>query len=116
MLERIEEPEDGLNSQRPSRRKQAVQVARPEMWPSSASQPKSARERADALRIGEIAISRGEFEDCDGVDGLASARGSAEGGCRRGSICSCMLERSKASGTDGFGGNSEAMTTRDRYL
>lgn len=46
------EPAEGegpLKSQRPRRRKQAGQVARPGMWSVSARQPKRARVRAGRL-------------------------------------------------------------------
>lgn len=60
--------EEGLKSQRPKRRKQAVQVARPMTWPaSSACQPKRERARAEGLR--------GE-----GFGGVVADGG----GCRRG--------------------------------
>lgn len=113
MLEGAEESEDGLKSQRPSRRKQALQVARPEMWPSSASQPNNARARAELLRIGAGWDSGGGSEDCVGLDGLASVRGFSQGGFRRNNSCSCIFDSSRVSGMDGSGGNSEAIAASD---
>lgn len=49
MLDVDGEEGEGLKSQRPRRRKQAVQVARPTTWPSSACQPKRERARAEVL-------------------------------------------------------------------
>lgn len=97
-----EEEEEGLKSQRPRRRKQAVQVARPMTWPaSSACQPKRERARAEGLRGGG---GGGEVGDVVLVAG---------GGCRSGESFWDMEERLKVEGVEGSGGSSEAMATRD---
>lgn len=91
---------EGLKSQRPRRRKQAVQVARPMTWPaSSACQPKRERERAEGLR--------------GGVEGGELKGGSGEGGWRRGDSFWEIEERLKFSGVEGLGGSSDAMASRD---
>lgn len=110
--------EEGLKSQRPRRRKQAVQVARPTTWPSSACQPK--RERARAELLGSlleggggvmvvVVVSAGGF---GGVDGVLVG-GSGDRGWRRGASFCEIEERWKSSGVEGSGGSSEAMATRD---
>ena len=102
-----------MKSQRPSRRKQAVQVARPTTWPSSACQPKRARARAGMLLLMRegcvVVVSAGGF---GGLDGVVEG-GSGEGGWKRGASF-CEIEgRSKSSGVEVSGGISEAMATRD---
>lgn len=93
----------GLKSQRPRRRKQAVQVARPMTWPaSSACQPKRERARAEGLR-------GGGGEAFGGVVIVVVAGG----GCMRGESFWDMEGRSNSVGAEGLGGSSEAMATRD---
>lgn len=90
--------EEGLKSQRPRRRKQAVQVARPITWPASACQPRRARARAEVLRgdggvvVVVVVLSLGGgFEGFGGV----LEGGSGEGGWRRGSRSCEIEERSR---------------------
>lgn len=108
-----EEEEEGLKSQRPRRRKQAVQVARPAMWPCSACQPKRERARAEGLLllllVVVVVVVAGGF---GGVDGVGE-EGSGDGGWRRGDSFCDVEERSKTSGVEGSGGSSEDMATRD---
>ena len=54
-----------MKSQRPSRRKQELQVARPAMWPVSACQPNIARIKASRLRggAGGARVGDGGWED-----------------------------------------------------
>lgn len=90
---------EGLKSQRPRRRKQAVQVARPAMWPCSACQPKRERARAEGLiLLGVVSVGEeGVGVEVGGVDGMGE-RGSGDGGWKRGDSFCDVEERSKASG------------------
>ncbi len=101
-----EEVEEGLKSQRPRRRKQAVQVARPMTWSASACQPRSARARAEVLRVVVVGVSSGGFGG--GVEG-----GSGDCGWRRGVRFCESEERSRAAGVERSGGSSEDMATRE---
>ncbi len=119
-MEEEEGREEGLKSQRPRRRKQAGQVARPATWPGSACQPKRARARAEGLGeglvMGEggvvvVVVSTGGSVGVEGGGGEEG--GSGDGGWRRGARFCEMVERSKPSGVEGSGGSSEAMATRE---
>ena len=111
MLDWDGESEEVLKSQRPRRRKQAVQVARPMTWPASACQPKRERARAELLllREGGVVVSAGGF---GGVDEVDEGESGDDGG-RRGASFWEVEERSKPSGVEGSGGSSEAMVTKD---
>lgn len=98
----------GLKSQRPRRRKQAVQVARPMTWSGSACQPVRARARAEVLiRDGEVVSLAGGFGGV--VEGLSSG----DGGYRSGDRFCAIEGTSKPGGVEGSGGSSEAMATRE---
>lgn len=112
---------EGLKSQRPRRRKQAVQVARPMTWLASACQPRRARARAEVLRgdrgvvlavaavVVVVSSLAGGFRGLGGVvEGF-----SEDGGWRRGSRSCEIEERSKSGGGKGSGGSSETMATRE---
>ncbi len=107
--------EEGLKSQRPRRRKQAGQVARPATWPGSACQPKRERARAEGFGLGEggvvVVVSAGGSAGVEGGGGEEG--GSGDGGWRRGARFCEMVERSKLSGVEGSGGSSEAMAMRE---
>ena len=104
---------EGLKSQRPRRRKQAVQVARPTTWPSSACQPKRARARAESLMLLLFVSMREGVVGVPAV-GFGGFDGGAGDGGRREGASSCWIEdRLKPSGVEGFGGSSEAMAAKD---
>ncbi len=82
------EPVEGegvLKSQRPRRRKQAGQVARPGMWSVSARQPKRARVRAGRLIGGWDGrrVGGGRGGGVEGVVWDGEAGGEGRGGLRR---------------------------------
>lgn len=111
---------EGLKSQRPKRRKQAVQVARPMTWLASACQPRRARARAEVLRgdggvVLAVAVVVVVVSLAGGFGGLGGVveGGSEDGGWRRGDRSCEIEERSKSGGVEGSGGSSEAMATRE---
>lgn len=102
-----------LKSQSPKRRKQAVQVASPDICPSSACQPKRARVNAAVLTgSGEAVRAIGSDEQCTAA--LAPSVGWLDGDEQiRGATCACMSEMSKPSGVEGSVGSSETIVRRD---
>lgn len=100
--------EGALKSQRPRRRKQAGQVARPGMWSVSARQPKRARVRAGGL-IGweEGAVGAG------GVVWDGEVGGEGRGGLRRLRSWGEFGGKVKVGGVEIVGGRSAAMAARE---
>lgn len=104
---------EGLKSQSPKRRKQAVQVASPDICPSSACQPKRARVNA-AVLTGSGEAVRAIGSDEQRAAALAPSVGLFGGDEHiRGATRACMSEMSEPSGVEGSVGSSEAMVTRD---
>lgn len=104
----------GMKSQRPRRRKQELQVARPGMWPVSACQPNMARRRASRFMGGEGGERVGEGgleEGTVAVDGV----GVGFGGWTIVVISGWYSERSKKGGVERLVGRSAAIASRDSY-
>lgn len=78
---------EGLKSQRPRRRKQAVHVARPMTWFASACQPRRARARAEVLRGGGgvvLAVAVVVVVVISLAGGFGGLDGVVEGGSKEG--------------------------------
>ena len=102
-----------LKSQSPKRRKQAVQVASPDIWPSSACQPKRARVNA-AVLTGSDGGVQAIVSDEQCTASLPPSAGSFGGDEHmRGATRASMSEISKPSGFEGSVGSSEAIVRRD---
>lgn len=107
-----------MKSHSPKRRKQAVHVARPAIWPSSACQPNSARDKAELLIVEDDVASvegSGVVARVAGADERSAAEGCGEEQ-RIVLSCSDIDETSKFSGVEGSGGSSDAMARRESYL
>ena len=104
---------EGLKSQSPKRRKQAVHVASPDICPSSACQPNRASVNAAVLTgSGEAVQAIVSDEQC--TAGLAPSVGSFDGDEQiRGATRDCMSKMSRPSGVEGSVGSSEAIVRSD---
>ena len=112
----------GLKSQRPRRRKQAGQVAKPGTWPSSsACQPVRARRRAGVLMVGFSVGSGGEGFGCAGgvvgcCEGSFVVGGGVLGldvGCRMGRARADSSAVSRSEGMEMWEGSEAAMAVRE---
>ena len=103
-----------MKSQRPRRRKQELQVARPGRWPVSACQPNMARRKASRFMGGEGGERVGEGgleEGAVAVDGVVGGFG----GWRIVVISGWYSESSKNGGVERLVGRSADMARRDWY-
>ena len=102
-----------LKSQSPKRRKQAAQVASPDIWPSSACQPKRARVNAAVLTGSDEGVPAiGSDEQC--TASLAPSLGALGGDEHmKGATRASASEMSKPSGFEGSVGSSEAIVRSD---
>ena len=90
-----------------------MQVASPDMCPSSACQPKRARVNA-AVLTGSGEAVRAIGSDEQSTAALAPAVGWFDGDEQiRGATRTCMSEMSRPSGVEGSVGSSEAIVRRD---